>query len=67
MLKWEYVTLSCLQMELCQQGKSVLLLESYLVLNFQRNIKDTAGLYEHWPADVYDLAYSQKNWKQAKT
>ena len=54
-------------MELCQQGKSVLLLESYLVLNFQRNIKDTAGLYEHWPADVYDLAYSQKNWKQAWT
>ena len=43
LLKWEYVTLSRLQMELCQQGKSVLLLESYLVLNFQRNIKDTAG------------------------
>ena len=43
MLKIEYVTLSCLQMELCKQGKSVLLLESYMILNLQRNIKDTAG------------------------
>ena len=43
MLKREYVTLSCLRMELCKQGKGVLLLESYTILNFQRNIKDTAG------------------------